>query len=137
RRLTGKAALAEKFSGLQHRDHPLLALLGHDRDLNLAVLNIEHGIGSIALEEDRLSLFEFEIGSAQTNRGKKRADVEVQRRLLSGRSPYLACQNSCSHFRTTPKASTAWSVGPSFPRDSLERSSGHALRAGPDAGRTP
>ena len=53
-RLAGKAPLADKVSAPEHRDHRFLALLGHDRELDLALLDIENGIGGLALPVDRI-----------------------------------------------------------------------------------
>jgi hypothetical protein len=56
-RLTGKASLTEKLTGLQYPDDASLALLRYDGDLNLGGLNVEDRIRRVALLEDGPSPF--------------------------------------------------------------------------------
>ena len=55
-RLAGQASLAEEVAGAQKGDHCFLALFGDYRELDLAFLDIEEGIGWIALQEDLVIL---------------------------------------------------------------------------------
>jgi hypothetical protein len=54
------AALAEELPGLQNRNDGFLALLGKDRQLDPAFLNVKHRIRGVALLEHVLVLLEFE-----------------------------------------------------------------------------
>src|SRR6185503_17285869 len=53
-RLADQAALAEELARLQDPDHRLLALLGRDHDLDLALLDIEDRVRFSRLREDYL-----------------------------------------------------------------------------------
>ena len=55
-RLSGQAALAEEIARPQKCDYGFLALLGDDGLLDLATVNVENGIRSIALPVDNLIL---------------------------------------------------------------------------------
>ena len=52
---THQATLAEEITAPQNGDHCFLATLGLDGQLRIAILNVEDGIGFIALVEDGLS----------------------------------------------------------------------------------
>jgi hypothetical protein len=47
RSLTGKAALAEEVARARYRDYTPLAFLGHNREPDLALMDVEDGIGRI------------------------------------------------------------------------------------------
>jgi hypothetical protein len=51
----GQTALAEEVGGANDCHHRFLALLRNSRDLDLALLQENHGAGGVALREDRLS----------------------------------------------------------------------------------
>ena len=55
-RLAGQASLAKEVAGAQNGNHRFLALLGDDRELDLAFLDIEDGVGRVALQEDLVVL---------------------------------------------------------------------------------
>jgi hypothetical protein len=52
--MPGEAPFPKKVTPLQHRDNGFFALSGHDRELDLALLDIEHGIGRIPLRKENL-----------------------------------------------------------------------------------
>jgi hypothetical protein len=58
--VTVHATFTEKLAGLEDRDNGFLALFGKDGELDLAFLNIIHGIGDIALLEHLLVRLDFE-----------------------------------------------------------------------------
>ena len=58
-RLAGQASLAQKFPAPQHGNDAFLAVLGYDRDLHLAFLDVEDRIGRVALQEDGFSRLVF------------------------------------------------------------------------------
>src|ERR1700688_509358 len=76
-RLAGQASLAKKFPAPQHGDHGFLALLGDDRDLHLALLDIENRIGPVSLQEDGFSRLVGPHGSSRPYRREERAGVET------------------------------------------------------------
>ena len=45
---------AEELPLAENTDHRFLAVLGQDRDLDLALLDEKHGVGDVALAEDFL-----------------------------------------------------------------------------------
>ena len=51
-RLAGERPLTEEVAGAQHPHDRLLAGLGQHRQLHAPVLNVEDGVGRIALRED-------------------------------------------------------------------------------------
>ncbi len=51
-----QAALAEEVPVPVKRDDRLLALLGDDADLDLALLDVKDSLPSVSLREDRLPL---------------------------------------------------------------------------------
>ena len=51
-RLAGKRSFAEKIAWTQYADDRLLASRGHHRQLHAPLLNVEDGIGCVALRED-------------------------------------------------------------------------------------
>ena len=80
-RLPGQAPLAEEVPDVQNGDDPLLALLRHDRQLDLALLDIEDAVGRISLPKDVLVRLISRGGSAGANRCQEGGRIE------QGRSP--------------------------------------------------
>ncbi len=78
-RLAGQASLAEEVADIQYGDDPLLALLGDDRQLDLALLDIEDAIGGISLPEDALVRLISRRGSAGADRCQKSRRLEERR----------------------------------------------------------
>ena len=76
--LAGQAAFAEEIPGIKNGDHGLLALLGDDGELHLALANVEHGIREIALGEDGLVLRKLQDTAALslTDAGEKLLGIE-------------------------------------------------------------
>ena len=72
-RLAGQASLAEEVAGIQYGDDPLLALLGDDRQLDLALLDVEDAVGGISLPEDALVRLDISwwIGRRQPMSGRR------------------------------------------------------------------
>jgi hypothetical protein len=52
----GQASLAKEIARAQQRNHRFLALLGDDRELDFAFVDIENGVGRVALQEDLVVL---------------------------------------------------------------------------------
>jgi hypothetical protein len=75
--LAGKASLAKKIAGLQHRNHAFLALLRDDRQPHFASLDIEDRVGGIALPEDDPTFLVADGGATGPERGEHRTSVEV------------------------------------------------------------
>jgi len=50
--LACQATFAKEVTGLQNGDDRFLALFGDNRELELACLNVEDGVGRIALREN-------------------------------------------------------------------------------------
>src|SRR4029450_11458625 len=65
------AAFAKELAGLQNADHGILALLGHDNNLDPTFLDIEDSICRIALGEDDLVLAKFKDGLPFAHLGEK------------------------------------------------------------------
>jgi hypothetical protein len=51
-RLPHQAALAKELAGAEQADHRFLALVGRDCDLDLALLDVKHGVPRASLRED-------------------------------------------------------------------------------------
>ena len=66
-----QATFAEELSGPHDSDHRFLALLGDDENLDLPLLDIENGIGGVALRKHDLALVEFQYGLAVADLGEK------------------------------------------------------------------
>src|SRR6185295_1569132 len=56
---------------LQNPDHGFLALVGQDGQLDPALLDVEHGVGDVALHEHVLAFLKFENRLARSDHGKK------------------------------------------------------------------
>ena len=56
--LPGKTSFAEKITGSYDRNHRLLALLGNDGELRLALLDVKDRVRRVSLGEDNLILAE-------------------------------------------------------------------------------
>src|ERR1700730_15013091 len=82
-RLADQAALAEEVARPEDRHHRFLALLGRDHDLDLALLDVEDGVGRTGLQEDDIALAILGDGAAVVHRGEKRLRIEG--------SPAVAC----------------------------------------------
>ena len=55
-RLSSQTTLAKKVAVLQDSDYSFLSTLGHDRQLHVAILDVEHRVSLIALPKDGLSV---------------------------------------------------------------------------------
>jgi hypothetical protein len=66
-----QASFAEELSGFQDSDHGFLALLGHNANLYLSLLDIENSIRGVALRKDDLVLVKFQYGCALGDLGEK------------------------------------------------------------------
>jgi hypothetical protein len=75
--VTVHAALAEELPGLQNRNDGFLALLGKDRELDPAFLNVKHRIRGVALLEHMLVLLEFENRLPGSDFRKERLRIEL------------------------------------------------------------
>jgi hypothetical protein len=62
--LTCQASFTEKLAFALDCDHSFFAVHGNDGHLDVAVLDVKHGIGGISLGEDRLILRIFGNGTA-------------------------------------------------------------------------
>ena len=94
--MTIHAALAEKLAGLQNRDDGFLTLLGKDSKLDLARLNVKHGIGDVALLEHVLVLPEFENRLPDSDFRKERPRIEF---VIVWRRQQQAPFGSCGRLR--------------------------------------
>src|SRR5690349_23271072 len=68
-RLSGQTCLADEFVFSKNCDDGFLALLGDDRDLDLASLDVKNRIGGIALAEERFALAISRGGSSTADLG--------------------------------------------------------------------
>jgi len=69
--MTIHATFAKKLARLQNRDHGFLALLGHDGQLDLSLLNVEHGVRDVALRKHGLILVKFNNRLAHAHLGEE------------------------------------------------------------------
>ena len=70
-RMTIHATFAKKLAGLQNRDDRFLALLGHDGQLDLSLLNVKHGVRDVALRKHRLISMKFNNRLALADLGEE------------------------------------------------------------------
>src|SRR5690242_10971451 len=70
-RLTGQATLTTEFIRPEDCDDGFLPLLGNNRDLDLALLDVEDGICRIALCEDDPIFAKLALASSLAHFGKK------------------------------------------------------------------
>jgi hypothetical protein len=75
-RLAGQASFAEEIADVQKGDDSLLALLGDDRELDLALLDIEDAVGGISLPENALVCLVFYGGSSGAGRQQELRCIE-------------------------------------------------------------
>ena len=71
-----RPTLLEEGLGLEDGDHRFLALRGDDRRLHPSALDVEDGVGHIALREDRAVLSVGRDGSAGADVGEERVGIE-------------------------------------------------------------
>ena len=76
KRLADQAALAEEVARPQDADHRLLALLGGDDDLDLALADVEHRVGHSGLPEDHFLAAQVRHGVPVIDGGEKRLGIE-------------------------------------------------------------
>jgi hypothetical protein len=62
--LSGEAGFPQKGPAFQNRDHCFLAFLGHDRELDLTLLDIEDRIRRVPLRKENLLLGGRQQGSS-------------------------------------------------------------------------
>jgi hypothetical protein len=74
--MTVHAAFAKELAGLQYPDHRLFSLLRYDNNLEPTSLNIEDGVGSVALREDDLVLANLKEGLPLADFGEKILGIE-------------------------------------------------------------
>jgi len=74
--LPGQAALPEESLGLEDGDHRFFALRGDDGELHLPALDVEDGVGHIALYEDQALRSVGRECSAGTDVGEERLGIE-------------------------------------------------------------
>jgi hypothetical protein len=55
-RLAGQASLAKEIARAQQGNHRFLALFGDDRELDFSFVDVENGVGWVALEVDLVVL---------------------------------------------------------------------------------
>ena len=67
----GKAGFPKEAAALQNGHDSFFALLGHDGELDLAGLNVEHGIRCIPLRKDQLTLAGLQQRFAVANFARK------------------------------------------------------------------
>jgi hypothetical protein len=70
------AAFAKELAGLQYPNHRLFSLLRYDNNLDPTFLNIEDGVGSVALGEDNLALANLKDGLSIAHFGEKLLGIE-------------------------------------------------------------
>jgi len=79
----------------------LLPLFGYDADLDIALLNVEHGIRWIPLREDDLVLLIVRYSPAPVHGGEKRFDVEGRLPLsLHANFPSIIGLKGVAHSQT-------------------------------------
>jgi hypothetical protein len=84
-RRAGHATFAEEVFGPPNGDHRFLALLADNRELDLAGLNVEDGVGRIALRENPLVLLVFRQSPSFADLGQKHLGNEGRlRRSFQG-----------------------------------------------------
>src|SRR4029453_10706982 len=97
--LAGQAALAAELGRSEKCDDGLFPLVGNNGDLDLAFLDIEHGIRRVALREDDLILAIFGYASALADFGEKGFGIERHssfgRHDTSPRSHGTASDSKC------------------------------------------
>src|SRR5438445_877541 len=76
--LTGQASLAKEVVWSLHRNDRLFPVSGQHRELDLALENIEHGIGRITLREERLLLLGLQNSSSVSGSFEEGLEVEPQ-----------------------------------------------------------
>jgi hypothetical protein len=72
-RLTDNTSFTEELTGFKHGNDRFFAVLGDDRELDLARYNVVDGIGRIALSIDNLLGLEGGARSSGPDRRRKRA----------------------------------------------------------------
>ena len=72
-----ETCLAEELSLREKPDHRFLAVLGQDRDLDLASVNEKDGVGDVALAEDLLVLLVSLDRPSRLRPAKKNLRIEV------------------------------------------------------------
>ena len=71
-----RGTLLPKIPPLQYRDDGFFALSRHDRELDLALLDIEHGIGRIPLRKENLVFLALQSRSAVAGSCEKGHGIE-------------------------------------------------------------
>ena len=89
-RLTGEAPFPKEITVTQYAQGCFLAIVGHDRQLHLTLLNIKHCVSRTPLREDCLFLLKRDNCPALANRGKKCIGVKIA---------YFLSRNNRSHGR--------------------------------------
>jgi hypothetical protein len=89
-RLTGEAPFPKEITVTQYAQGCFLAIVGHDRQLHLTLLNIKHCVSRAPLREDCLFLLKRDNCPALANRGKKCIGVKIA---------YFLSRNNRSHGR--------------------------------------
>ena len=74
--LPREAPFPEKITLIQDRDHGFFPLPGHDRELNLACLDIEHGSGRIPLRKKHLVFLALQSRSTVAGLRQKGPGIE-------------------------------------------------------------
>src|SRR5271157_3916029 len=74
--LLSQAAFTEKIALPENSDDGLLATFGENRQLYIASLDIEHGIGSISLRKDELFVLVLPAGASAGDLVKKRPGIK-------------------------------------------------------------
>jgi hypothetical protein len=79
--LAGQTPFAKEFVPPQNGDHGFLTVLGANGDLHLALLYVEHGVGRIALDKDRMVFRKCEDRPAAARSRQKTGQIECCRSL--------------------------------------------------------
>src|SRR6476646_8906795 len=74
--MTIHASFAKELARLWNCDDRFLALLRHDRKLDLAPLNVKNRVGDVALLEDMLIFMEFQYLLPRAHFGEKYSGVK-------------------------------------------------------------
>src|SRR5665213_2549424 len=105
-RLADQAALAEELARPDEGNHRFLALLRRDYDLDLALLDVEDGVGRACLREDDLFPAIEGDGTAVIHSGEKGLRIESAIWLFGHDQAFLQYDNFILHWLTTPDAAS-------------------------------
>jgi hypothetical protein len=77
KRLAGETRFTKKTRWVQNRDHRFFALLGHNGQLDLAILDIEDGIRRIPLGKNNVLLLGRENRLSATDLGEEGLEIKL------------------------------------------------------------